>query len=74
MSVHAKDRNDACSSERALGHIFKKLGIRVTYFTDKTPSGRNKRGLNNLSNPVITENDLYIKIRTGRNYKWWKEE
>lgn len=70
MNVYAQDRNDACSSERALGHIFKKLGIKVNFYTDKTPSGKNNKGLNNLSNPVKTENDLYIKIRTGRNYKW----
>ena len=69
MKTYAKTRSEACTSERALGHVFKNLGIKINFFSDKSPSGKNSKGTAKLSNFVVTENELYIKIRSGRNYK-----
>lgn len=69
FKFHAKNRAEACISERLLGIIFKHMGITVKYFTNKTPKGKNNKGMANSSNPVKTENELYIKIRSGRSYK-----
>ncbi|MDB2481607.1 hypothetical protein N9W84_00405 [bacterium] len=66
---YAKDRNTACCSERVLGVIVKHFKYRVISYTEKIPSGKNAKGVASLGNKVKSENDLFVKIRSGRGHK-----
>ena len=66
---YAKDRNTACCSERVFGVVVKHFKYSVASYTNNIPSGKNEKGHANLGNRVKSENDLFIKIRSGRGYK-----
>jgi hypothetical protein len=66
FNIIAKNRQEACSSERLLGVIFNHLKISIKYEISKIPSSRNKKGVASKRNPVRSSNELFDKIRSVR--------
>lgn len=64
--IHAKSRSEAMSSERLMGLCFARMNIPMKVFTKIIPSGKKGNSAASRSNWVRTENDLYVKIRSGR--------
>jgi hypothetical protein len=65
-NIHAKSRSEAMSSERLMGLCFQRMNISMKVFTRIIPCGKKGNSAASGNNQVRTENDLYVKIRSGR--------